>query len=318
MMNQRVNKIVSICLAAALLLAAVPGIGIAAAEAPTFAVSEATANPGDTVTLTVSTRNNPGIIGLRLNVAYDAAVLELKKAEGGDFSGVTFGPTTKNPFVASWVDAIHPDNTTNGVVMKLTFAVKASAPAGKSAVSLSYDADDVFNFNWQNVTFATAAGGVTVGGGAADGGSVTTDKALHSVTESDGADRGLGFLFSIPAKGVTADVGGAATLKSATVKYQNTDCTLVRMGALLTTDSAVGGNAAKMTLSAAGVTDVAVTTLWDATATACSYAVRLMNIPDSAVGRTVYARPYYVVKYQGKDTVVYGTIDATTYQKNRK
>jgi len=318
MMKKTVKKHLCICLAAVLLVVSVPGIGIAAAGKPTFAVSEAAGNPGDTVTLTVFTQNNPGIIGLLLNVAYDAAVLELKKAEGGDFKGVTFGPTTKNPFTASWVDAINPDNKTNGVVFKLTFAIKASAPAGKSAVSLSYDADDVFNFNWQNVTFATVAGGVTVGGGAADGGTVTTDKALHSVTESNGADRGLGFLFSIPAKGVTMDVGGAAKLKNATVKYQNTDCTLVRMGALLTTDSAVGGNASKMTLSAAGVTDVAVTTLWDASAAACSYAVRLKNIPDSAVGRTVYARPYYVVKYQGKDTVVYGTIDATTYQKNRK
>lgn len=306
------KKIVCVCLAMALMGACIP---VSAAGTPTFAVSETVGNPGDTVTLTVSTQNNPGIIGMRLFVAYDSAVLELKKTEKGDFNDVTFGPVAKTPFIASWVDAIHPDNTTNGVVVKLTFAVKANAPMGKSTVSVSYEAADVFNTKWENITFATVAGGVDVGGGTEDGGTVATDKVLHSVTESDGADRGLGFLFSVPAKGITA-AEGTVNYSGATVSYKGTDCQLVRMGALLTTDSKVGTEA-NMTLSAAGVTNVTVTALWDATATACSYAVRLKNIPDSAVGRTVYARPYYVVKYQGKDTVVYGSIDATTYQKHR-
>ena len=87
---------------------------------------------------------------------------------------------------------------------------------------------------------------------------------------------------------------------------------MVRVGALLSTKNA------SPTLNTAGVTNMATTMLLDATATTCSYAVRLQNIPDSAVGTTVYARPYYVVEYQGKEVVVYGTVDATTYQKNRK
>ena len=306
------KKILCVCLVISLISACIP---VTAAATPTFAVSEISGNPGETVTLTVSTQNNPGIIGMRLFVASDSAVLELKKTEQGDFKNVTFGPIAKNPFIASWVDAIHPDNTTNGVVAKLTFAVKANAPMGKSVVSVSYEAADVFNTKWENITFATVAGGVDVGGGTENGGTVATDKVLHSVTESDGSDRGLGFLFSVPAKGVAA-AEGTVNYSGATVSYKGTDCALVRIGALLTTDSKVGTEA-NMTLSAAGVTNVAVTSLWKVTATACSYAVRLKNIPDSGVGRTVYARPYYVVKYQGKDMVVYGSIDATTYQKHR-
>ena len=306
------KKILCVCLIMALMGACIP---VSAAGNPAFVVSETAGNPGDTVTLTVSTQNNPGIIGMRLFVAYDSAVLELKKAEIEDLNDVTFGPIAKNPFILSWVDAIHPDNTTNGVLAKLTFTVKANAPMGKSAVSVSYDEADVFNAKWESINFATVAGGVNVGGNMDNGGTVATDKVLHSVTESDGADRGLGFLFSLPAKG-GAVTNGTSDISGATISYKGADCQLVRMGALLTTDSKVGTEA-NMTLSAAGVTNVAVTALWDATATACTYAVRLKNIPDSAVGRTVYARPYYVVKYQGKDTVVYGSIDATTYQKHR-
>ena len=324
-MMKCVKKILCVCLVAALLLVTVP---VTAAGTPAFVVSETSGKPGDTVTLTVSTRDNPGIVGLRLNIAYDSAALELKKADGGDFKGATFGPLTKNPFTTSWVDAIHPDNKTNGVVVKLTFAIKASAPAGKSVVSVSFDQADVFNLAWEDVIFTTVSGGVTVTGttnttapttgGSGSGDGVTTDKPLHNVTESDGADRGLGFLFTLPAKGVKVAQNGTPTFSGATISYKGTDCTLVQVGALLTTNSSVGGSADKMIRSAAGVTDVAVNTLWGATASACSYAVRLKNIPDSAVGRTVYARPYYVVKYQGKDVVVYGSIDATTYQKNRK
>lgn len=315
MMNN-VKRVLCLCLAAALVAAAVP---VMAAGTATFAVSEAAGNPGDTVTITVSTQNNPGIIGLQLAVHYDANVLELKNAEGGAFSGVAFGPLGKNPFSFNWVDAIHPDNTTNGVLATLTFAIKSTAPAGKTEVSVSYNPEDVFNLAWEDVTFATKAGGVTVGGNNSGTAQppAQEDIVLHSVTESDGADRGLGFLFTVPATGAKMVRGSTADFSAATVPYQGNDCALLRVGALLTTDAAVGGNADKMLPSAKGVTDVAVTSLWDTAADACTYAVRLKNIPQSAVGSTVYARPYYVVRYQGKEVVVYGDIDATTYMNHR-
>lgn len=315
-------KWISVCLAAVLLLAALPVMGLSAAGQPAFVVDEVSGNPGDTVSVKISTRDNPGIVGLRLKVSYDAAVLELTKTETGAFKGITFGPLDKNPFTFSWVDAIHPNNTTNGTVATLTFTVKNGAPAGKSAITLSYDAADVFGLgansgDFVDVAFATVAGGVTVGGSGGSGGAPSTNKVLHSVTELDDAYRGLGFLFSVPAKGVKKTATSAPVLSGATVSYRGTDCPLVRMGALLTANATLGGNTDGMVRGAAGVTDVAVTALWDTSSTACSYAVRMMNIPASAVGRTVYARAYYVVQYQGAEVVVYGDIDATTYQANR-
>ena len=107
------KKLLCLCAALALLVVAVP---VSAAGEATFAVSDASGKPGDTITVTVSTENNPGIIGLQLAVSYDSNVLELKKAVGGVFSGIGFGPLDKNPVKFNWVDAIHPDNTTNGVI----------------------------------------------------------------------------------------------------------------------------------------------------------------------------------------------------------
>lgn len=315
-MMKRVRWI-CVCLTAALLVAMLPGMGIAAAGQPAFVVDEVSGNPGDTVTVKVSTRDNPGIVGFLLKVSYDTAALELTAAEVGDFAGTTFGPLEKQPFTFSWVDAIHPNNTTNGAMAVLTFKIKSGAPNGLSPISVSYAAADVFGLgahpqDFVDVTFATVAGGVTVGG---SGGAVVTDKVLHSVTEQDDAYRGLGFLFSIPAKGVKKTATSAANLSGATVSYQGADCPLVRMGALLTTNGALGADG--MVQGAAGVTDVAVSSLWEVSSSTCSYAVRMMNIPSSAVGRTVYARSYYVVQYGGAEVVVYGDIDATTYQSHR-
>ena len=303
------KKLLCLCAVLALLVVAVP---VSAAGEATFAVSEVAGNPGDTVQITVSTENNPGIVGLLLDVQYDNTVLELKKAVGKDFSGVTFGPTYKVPFKLNWVDAIHPNNKTNGVIAVLTFAIKADAPVGKTPISVSYKPVNVINLEWENVPFATRAGYVDVGGvDLNDGGTVATDKVLHSVTEAEDADRGLAFRFALPVKGAKMNED-QADLSAATIAYKGTACKVVRMGALLSTKNE------KIELYAAGVTNVVAYGLLEAGADSCTYAVRMRNIPDSAVGTTIYARPYYVVEYQGKETVVYGTTDATTYQQNRK
>lgn len=303
------KKLLCLCAALALLVAAVP---VSAAGEAAFVVGEASGNPGDTVQITITTENNPGIIGLLLQVQYDKNVLELKKAVGKDFAGVAFGPTYKVPFTFNWVDAIHPDNKTNGVLAILTFAIKADAPAGKTAVSVNYTPENVVNQAWQNVPFTTKTGYVNVGGvNPDDGGTVTTDQVLHSVTEADDADRGLAFRFALPVKGAKT-IGDQTDLSAATIQYKGAACKVLRMGALLSTKNE------SIQLYADGVTNVVAFSLLEVGADSCAYAVRMRNIPDSAVGTTVYARPYYVVEYQGKETVVYGTTDATTYQKNRK
>lgn len=133
-------------------------------DAPTFTVEGASVKPGDTFTVAVRTENNPGIISYRLALDYDNTVLELIEATEQDFEGTTFGPIEKDPFVILWVDAVHPDNATNGVVANLTFRVRDDASLGDTKLSLSYDQADVFNAAWEDVFFETLPGYVTVEG----------------------------------------------------------------------------------------------------------------------------------------------------------
>jgi hypothetical protein len=306
------KRFLCLLLTAALLLA-VPAAG-SAASAPTLTVSETTGNVGDTVSVTVSLANNPGIIGFRFRVTYDAAVLELVDHAQQGLSGITFGPKTKNPFTFTWMDALKPDNTYNGAVIKLTFRVREGAPSGKSAITVTYNDDDVINAAFQNVNFAVVNGGVTVTGGSAP---APAEKVRHSVTERDDADRGLAFRFTVPVRKVQMTAGGVARTDNAFVLYEGTQCPLVRMGALVTADTAVGTDGNKLVRGAAGVTDVAATTVLEVDDTTCRFALRIHNIPDRATERLLYARSYYVIRYQGQDVTVYGAVDATTYRACR-
>ena len=89
-------------------------------------------------------------------------MLELVAVAEQDFASVVFSPLTSNPVIINWVDAIHPDNTTNGVVALLTFRVKEGAPIGVTDITLSYDPEDVYDANYDNVGFRVENGGVEV------------------------------------------------------------------------------------------------------------------------------------------------------------
>lgn len=130
---------------------------------PTVSVDSATTASGETFTVAVRVEKNPGIISIKLALQYDTALLELVDATEQDFAGVTYGPTEKVPFIVNWIDAVHPDNTTNGVLATLTFRVKEGAAAGATPLTLTYDPEDVFNAAWEGVTFAVSNGSVTIG-----------------------------------------------------------------------------------------------------------------------------------------------------------
>lgn len=132
------------------------------ADAPAFVVESTTAREGEEFTIAIRTERNSGIVSFKLNLIYDAAVLELVSVEEKDFVNVSFGPTENNPFVLNWVDALHPNNSTDGVVALVTFRVKEGADLGKTEIALSYDADDVYDQNYNNVAFRVENGYVEI------------------------------------------------------------------------------------------------------------------------------------------------------------
>lgn len=147
-----------------LLVFGIIGASVAgAAGDPTFVVSTATANPGETVTITISTENNPGIASCALTMTYDESRLEWIDAAPGIFPGMydLKHPETgvlTNPL--TW--AYYANDSSNGVFVTLTFKVKEDAAPGDAQVTVSYDPDYVFNMQDENVAFAITPGKVTV------------------------------------------------------------------------------------------------------------------------------------------------------------
>ncbi len=129
-------------------------------DAPAFVVDDVKACYGKTFTVAIRTRNNPGVVSYRLNVHYDSDLLELVSAEEGAFAGITFGPTTANPFTMTWCDTVHPDNTSDDVVVYLTFRAKEGVDPTETSISLTYDLDDVYNTAWESVYFYPVCGTV--------------------------------------------------------------------------------------------------------------------------------------------------------------
>lgn len=137
---------------------------VADLNTPTFVVENKTAKVGETFTVDVSIKNNSGIVGLRTYVGYDADVLELVSIAAGEyFSDTTFGPLTNNPISILWDDSLaSSNNTTNGVVATLTFKVREGAETCNTEITLTYDPEDVYDENFDNVEFAVENGTIAV------------------------------------------------------------------------------------------------------------------------------------------------------------
>lgn len=131
---------------------------------PSIVVSSAEAKAGDTVDVTITMSNNPGLVSVNLYVNYDADVLKLKEVkDGGLLSGVTHSDNyTTSPYGLCWVNDTAPENfTVNGVLATLTFEVSADAVSGTSTISLD---QDILNYDMDNVVFDLVNGNVQVEG----------------------------------------------------------------------------------------------------------------------------------------------------------
>ncbi len=167
------KKSIALIMAVLVVMTTLLSNAVFAANDPAFVASNVTGKPGDTVEVTVSTVNNPGIMSLKVYVGYDAEVLELVSATPGtSFADTSFGSTTQNPFNMLWDGSLAGDvnvganNTANDVIATLTFKILDTAAAGKSDITLTYPSGWVYDNNWVDVAFATVAGSVTVEGDA--------------------------------------------------------------------------------------------------------------------------------------------------------
>lgn len=132
------------------------------AAAPQIVVENKTARAGDTVSVQISIKDNPGIIAMLLQINYDSKVLELESSSVKDFADTSFGPISKNPFTVSWEDSIHDNTTTDGCLVELVFRVKDGAASGSTPITVSYNEDNIFNSDFENVFFEVVPGAIQI------------------------------------------------------------------------------------------------------------------------------------------------------------
>lgn len=163
------KKCMAILLSVLLLLCSVPLVGAdtLAPDAPCFVVSKEEAKAGETVNVTVSAINNPGIVSTKVWVSFDTAVLKLQGCQDGEF-GAGYSYTElglaneKGRLAINWCNTIEPDNTSTWLAT-LTFEVLTDAAYGPSALNIEFSCeDDVFNYDWETVEFAPVHGEVYV------------------------------------------------------------------------------------------------------------------------------------------------------------
>ncbi|MCL1843129.1 MAG: S-layer homology domain-containing protein [Defluviitaleaceae bacterium] len=154
------------CIAVSLffLLFAAP---VFAAETGVLSVSNILAEPGETVTVSVTMQQNPGIANLQIAVEYDASRLSLNRpgavTRGTALTGFMFGGLTgytyrHNPFHVAWAGT--NNNISAGTIINVEFFVLENAPAGNAAVTVTVTGS--YNIGETAVGFLVTNGGVTV------------------------------------------------------------------------------------------------------------------------------------------------------------
>lgn len=160
-MKKRLSRILAALLLINLLIPAA-----AAAGSGRFVASSAGGKAGEIVTITISMENNPGIVAAALQVHYDNSKLKLVAVDNARLIGgtATFSQNyADHPYYAGWNDALATENnTSNGVLLTLTFEILENCPAGESEISLSYREGDVFDKDYKDQPFVTVSGSVSV------------------------------------------------------------------------------------------------------------------------------------------------------------
>ncbi len=154
------KKFIPILLVIMMLISILP---VHAVEAePTFVVDSVVTEAGETVDVTISVKNNPGIASIKLSVTYDDSLTLNSITYNSTIGGMSQQPQTKDsPVTLNWFNG-SADSHGDWVFATLSFTVNDNATIGDYDVTVTYEADNVYNIAEENVTFAIENGKVEV------------------------------------------------------------------------------------------------------------------------------------------------------------
>ena len=150
------KRFLSLAMVCLLLCGLLPGFAYADDPAVgAIALSNASGNAGDTVTVDVTIQSNPGVMAMKLMPQFDTAVLELQGTEADTESGWTLGADGQVLYDT------YPDSTFTGKVVTYTFKILADAQPGETQVNLEVKAA---NYDENLVEFTVTPATVTIEG----------------------------------------------------------------------------------------------------------------------------------------------------------
>lgn len=110
------------------------------AAAPAYEIAGKTVSSGETFTIDVNIKDNPGIISLRLSVTYGDELTLLSVTNKNLLNGwTTPAAAISSPYTLRWADSLATENNkANGNIVTLTFKAKDTATALSSNILISH------------------------------------------------------------------------------------------------------------------------------------------------------------------------------------
>ncbi len=135
----------------------------APSNSPTIVIGSVEGAAGDTVKVTVSLKNNPGVASLKLNITYPSGLtltaIEYNSAIGGQSQQPQ---NMSSPVTLNWFNGT-ADSKGDFVYATLTFKISDSAAENAVySINATFNPDDVYNTDLDNVDFSVQSGKVTV------------------------------------------------------------------------------------------------------------------------------------------------------------
>ena len=184
--------------------------------APQIVIEDLRVTQGETFTVPVVLKNNPGIAGFNLQLSYDTAMLELIDKAAGDFTGLQFSSLDAMPFRFNW-DGGTEENT-GTVAAVLTFRAKADAE-GTTALELSFGNQELpYDALLTDIPFTAVGGEVEIRSflpGDANGDGAITMKDSTTVRQHL-----AGWTVTLAEAAADANGDGAITMKDSTIIRQ--------------------------------------------------------------------------------------------------
>lgn len=187
-------------------------MNVHASGEPTVTVGTVTGEPGETVEVPITVSNNPGIVVLKICIAYaeELTLTNVSDDSAWGLDNMSFLQSryyTQNPYVLYWSDELSFNNSTyNGKVATLTFTISETAKGGNYKVEIIADEMECYDYELNDITFTCVPGDVSVG--TTDGkeeGTQQEDDFIHEIegevgeeSKEDNGSKKHNWLFAAP------------------------------------------------------------------------------------------------------------------------